>query len=118
MLATTWWLHRPTDRLRAAQNAYSAIKVQAIREDAGLQAFELEVPPRLAISDASLVHPAQNQSSAIAEVIHRCIDDKASAAESTSQHVDRLSIFPTGITVKKITNSFYFAFYTSGLKLK
>jgi glucan phosphorylase len=93
MLAITW-LHRPTDHLRAAHNAQSAIKVQAYIKDASLQAFELEVSPRLGISVASLAHSAYNQSSAIAKVINRCIDDKTSAAESTSQHVDRLSSFP------------------------
>ena len=69
------WLHRPTDHLRAAQNAYSAISVQAFIKDASLQVFELEVLPDLANSVASLAHFALNQGSAIAMVIDRCIDD-------------------------------------------
>ena len=60
------------------------------------------------ISASSLVHSAHNQSSATAEVIERCIDDKASAAESTSQHDDRLSSFPISITGKK--NYKFFSF--------
>jgi hypothetical protein len=93
MLAITW-LHRPTDRLRAAQNAYAVINVQAYVKDASLEAFESEVPPRLAISVASLAHSAHNQGLAIAEVIDWCIGDKVSAAESTSQQDARLSTFP------------------------
>jgi hypothetical protein len=69
-----------TDHLFAAQNAYSAINVQAFVKDASLQAFELEVLPELANSVASLANSAHNQGSAIAEVI----DDKISAAKSTS----------------------------------
>jgi hypothetical protein len=93
MLAITWQ-HRPTDHLRAAQNAHSTIKVQAHIKDASLQASEWEVPPRLANSVASLVRSAHIQSSATAQVIDRRVSDTSSAAESTSQHVDRLSSFP------------------------
>jgi hypothetical protein len=70
------WLHCPTDHLRAAQNAYSAINVQAFIKDTSLQAFEFEVLPDLANNVAFLAHSAYNQDSTIAEVIDRCIDDK------------------------------------------